>query len=179
MIPNIITTFRLFLVPLFAYLMLIADNLWGACLVLIISGISDIVDGIIARKCNMITETGKVYDPLVDKLMQITVLFALAVKGLVPFWFISIIIAKELIMILVSLVLYIKKIIVQAKWYGKMSTVIFYAVMILLVLFKNMPSSISMILLLILILFMLFSGFAYCGQLISYKKEVEEIGNID
>ena len=180
MIPNIITTFRLFLVPLFSYLLLIADNLWGASIVLALSGLSDIVDGIIARKYNMITETGKVYDPLVDKLMQITVLFGLAVKGLIPFWFISIIIAKELIMILASMVLYIKKIIVQAKWYGKMSTVIFYAVMFLHVLFKDMPHSVSMILLLILVASMLFSLLAYCGQFISSnKKEVEQIGDID
>ena len=179
MIPNIITTFRLFLVPLFSYLLLIADNLWGASIVLALSGLSDIIDGIIARKYNMITEIGKVYDPLVDKLMQITVLFGLAVKGLIPFWFISIIIAKELIMILASLVLYIKKIIVQAKWYGKMSTVIFYAVMFFHVLLKDIPYSVSMILLLILVASMLFSLLAYCGQFISSKKEVEQIENID
>ena len=179
MIPNIITTFRLFLVPIFAYLMLIADNLWGACIVLVVSALSDIVDGIIARKCNMITDTGKVYDPLVDKLMQITVLFALSVRGFVPVWCISIIIAKELVMILAGLVLYIKKIIVQASWYGKMATVIFYVVMLLLVIFKDMPYSISLILLLILVGSVLFSAIAYGGQLISYKKEVDQIGEVD
>ncbi|MBR2916354.1 MAG: CDP-alcohol phosphatidyltransferase family protein [Clostridia bacterium] len=179
MIPNIITTFRLFLVPIFAYLMLIADNLWGACIVLVVSALSDIVDGIIARKCNMITDTGKVYDPLVDKLMQITVLFALSVRGFVPVWCISIIIAKELVMILAGLVLYIKKIIVQASWYGKMATVIFYVVMLLLVIFKDMPYSISLILLHILVGSGLFSAIAYGGQLISYKKEVDQIGEVD
>ncbi|MBQ2890868.1 MAG: CDP-alcohol phosphatidyltransferase family protein [Clostridia bacterium] len=179
MIPNIITTFRLFLVPVFAYLMLIVDNLWGACTVLVISALSDIIDGIIARKFNMITDTGKVYDPLVDKLMQITALFALSVRGFVPVWCISIIIAKELIMILVGLILYLKKIIVQASWYGKMTTVIFYIVMLLLVIFKDMPYFVNMLLLLVLVASVLFSAFAYGRQLISFKKEVDQIGDIN
>ena len=86
MIPNIITTFRLFLVPLFAYLVVIADNIWGACAVFVISGISDVVDGYIARHFNMITDIGKIYDPLVDKLMHITVLCSLAACRYIPFY---------------------------------------------------------------------------------------------
>lgn len=170
MIPNIITTFRLFLIPAFAYLMLITDNIWAASALFIISGISDIVDGIIARKCNMITDTGKVYDPLVDKLMQITVLFALAAKGFIPLWAIIIIIAKELAMITVALILYIKKIIVHSRWYGKMATVVFYAVILILVLWRNIPFFIQTGLLIILIGTMLFSAAAYVTQLPKYKK---------
>lgn len=178
MIPNIITTFRLFLVPLFAYLMLIADNIWGACTVFVVSGLSDVIDGIIARKCNMITETGKVYDPLVDKLMQITVLFALAAREFLPLWFIIIVITKEITMIFVSLVLYIKKIIVQARWFGKLSTVVFYAVILLLVIFKDMSLWLRTLLLIILVSTMLFSAVGYFTQLVSYKRGTLEHGNI-
>lgn len=173
MIPNIITTFRLFLVPLFAYLTLLADNLWAACAVFIISGISDIADGIIARKCDMITETGKVYDPLVDKMMQITVLFSFAARGFIPLWAIIIIAAKELVMILVALVLYLKNIIIQSKWYGKAATVIFYAVILILVLFGNINLILQTLLLVILVAAMLFSAFGYLTQIFKSKKTKE------
>lgn len=171
MIPNIITTFRLLLVPTFAYLMLIADNIWAAAALFLISGLSDVIDGIIARKCNMITDTGKVYDPLVDKLMQITVLLALAAKGFIPVWAIIIIIAKEIAMIVAALVLYIKQIIVHSKWYGKMSTVVFYAVILILVLWRNIPFFVQTGLLVILIGTMLFSAVAYVTQLPKFKDE--------
>ena len=175
MIPNIITTFRLFLVPLFAYLVIIADNVWGACAVLVISGLSDVVDGFIARHYNMITDVGKVYDPLVDKLMHITVLCSLAACRYIPFWILWVIIIKEVAMIAVSGILYFKKIIIQAKWYGKMATVTFYAVMLMLVLFEGIPSAIKTALLCILVAAMLFAAGGYIYQLISYKRGTKEI----
>ncbi len=170
MIPNIITTFRLFLVPAFAYIMLMTDNIWLACCVFILSGISDIVDGIIAKNCNMITDTGKVYDPLVDKLMQITVLFALFARDFIPLWAIIIIIAKELAMICVALVFYLKKIIVQSKWFGKMSTVIFYAVILILVIFPNIPFVVQTALLILLVGSMLFSAVGYLTNIAKTKS---------
>jgi cardiolipin synthase len=178
-IPNMISFFRFLLIPVILWLYIGEKNHTAAIIVILISGVSDIFDGIIARKFNMITDTGKVYDPLVDKLMQITALFALSVRGFVPVWCISIIIAKELIMILVGLILYLKKIIVQASWYGKMTTVIFYIVMLLLVIFKGMPYFVNMFLLLALVASVLFSAFAYGSQLISFKKEVDQIGEIN
>ena len=87
MIPNILTTARLILVPIFAYLVLGVENLPGAAMIFLLSGITDVVDGFIARKFNMITNFGKVYDPFVDKLMQITVLASLLCVGRVPLWF--------------------------------------------------------------------------------------------
>lgn len=170
MIPNIITTFRLFLVPIFAYLTLISDNIIIACIIFIISGISDVVDGIIARKCDMITDTGKVYDPLVDKLMQLTVIFSFTAKGFIPFWVLVVILAKELSMIIAGLILYVKKIIVQARWFGKMSTVVFYAVILMLVTFRDMPVWFTTALLTVLVVTLMFSALAYCTQFISTQR---------
>ncbi len=171
MIPNIITTFRLFLIPTFAYFLLLADNWEIACAIFLISGVSDVIDGIIARKCNMITETGKVYDPLVDKLMQITVLFALFAKNFIPFWVVLIIIAKELIMIMVALALYLKQIIVHSKWYGKVTTVVFYAVIFILVIHNNIPIAVQTVLLAALVGSMLLSATGYLIQIKNYRKE--------
>ena len=58
MIPNILTTARLILVPIFAYLVLGVENLPGAAMIFLLSGITDVVDGFIARKFNMITNFG-------------------------------------------------------------------------------------------------------------------------
>ncbi len=174
MIPNIITTFRLFLVPIFAYLMLVSDNIFAACVIFIISGISDVIDGIIARKCDMITDTGKVYDPLVDKLMQLTVIFAFTARDFIPVWVLIAIMAKEIAMIAVGLVLYIKKIIVQAKWFGKLSTVVFYAVILMLVVFKDVSVWFTTLLLSVLVATLMFSAFGYFTQFISGQRRSKE-----
>lgn len=178
MIPNIITTFRLFLVPLFAYYMLVADNIFIACLIFIVSGISDVVDGIIARKCNMITDTGKVYDPLVDKLMQLTVIFAFAARDFIPVWVLIIIMAKELAMIAAGLVLYVKKVIVQARWFGKLSTVVFYAVILLLVVFRDISVWFTTLLLLILVATLMFSAIGYFAQFVSAQRRNKQSESI-
>ena len=94
MIPNILTTVRLALVPLFAYSVLAAENLKIAAIIFILSGVTDIVDGIIARKCNMITNFGKIYDPFVDKLMQITVVVCLSAVDIIPTWLLLIVIFR-------------------------------------------------------------------------------------
>ncbi len=172
MIPNIITTFRLLLVPLFAYTVLVLNNLYAACAIFVVSGISDIADGIIARKFNMITESGKVYDPLVDKLMQITALAVFGICGFIPLWAIVIIVLKEVIMIAVSLILYLHKIVVHSRWYGKASTVIFYTVILVLVCFGEKNLGIwETVLPIILVVSMLFSALAYIYQLKDFIKK--------
>ena len=73
-IPNILTFFRLLLIPVIVWLYLVKkDPIWTMA-VLALSGITDIVDGIIARKCNMISDFGKAFDPVADKLTQIAML---------------------------------------------------------------------------------------------------------
>jgi cardiolipin synthase len=161
MIPNILTTVRLAIIPFFAYYMLFTDSFLVPAGLFLLSGITDIVDGWIARHYNMITDVGSVYDPLVDKLMQITAVVCLAVKGIVPFWVIGIIAAKELAMIISGIVLYIKKIVVHSNWYGKAATVLFYAVILTLIVFQNISDVLKMTLLIILVMVMLLAAVGY------------------
>lgn len=140
MIPNILTTARLILVPIFAYLVLGVENLPGAAMIFLLSGITDVVDGFIARKFNMITNFGKVYDPFVDKLMQITAIVCLAIAEVIPVWIILLVMVKELAMIVTGGILYLKKIVVYSNWYGKLSTVLFYAVIVVMILWKDVIS---------------------------------------
>jgi len=137
MIPNILTTVRMVLTPVFAYLVLEAENLPWAAVVLILSGLTDVVDGYIARHYNMISNFGKIYDPFADKLMQITVVLSLTITQVIPGWVVAVVFAKEATMILIGGILYLKKIVVHSNWYGKAATVIFYTIIFVLILWQN------------------------------------------
>jgi len=161
MIPNILTTVRLIIIPFFAYFLFKAESFWLAAALFLLSGITDVVDGWIARRFNMITDVGSVYDPLVDKLMQITAVVCLAVKEVIPVWIICIIAAKEVTMIAVGIVLYIKKIVVHSNWYGKIATVLFYAVILALIVFPQINYFVKMTILGLLVVVMLLAAVGY------------------
>lgn len=166
MIPNILTTARLILVPIFAYLILGTQNLTAAAIVLILSGITDIVDGYIARRFHMVSNFGKVYDPFVDKLMQITAVVCLALTEIIPTWIIVIVLSKEIAMIVIGGILYLKKIVVYSNWYGKAATVIFYAIIFILILWQNISKAWTVGLLSVLIVTMLGAAIAYLVDII-------------
>lgn len=124
-IPNILTIFRFILIP-FIVLNLANDKYLAAFVIFTISGLTDILDGFIARKFNFITNFGKLIDPLADKCTQIITLATLAIKDIIPMWIIIIVILKEFIMVAGASFLYGKELVVSSKWYGKLATVLFY-----------------------------------------------------
>lgn len=124
-VPNILTIIRFLLIPPIV-LSIVYDDLIFALVFLILSGITDVLDGAIARKFNLITDFGKLVDPLADKATQTAILITLAVKGLIPFWILAIVIVKEFAMIAGASFLYGKELVVSSKWYGKLATVLFY-----------------------------------------------------
>lgn len=124
-IPNMLTILRFILIP-FIIVFLFQDKYVEAFIFLTASGITDILDGFIARKFNFITNFGKLIDPLADKTTQIAILVTLALKGIIPFWFLIIVFIKEFLMIAGASFLYAKELVVSSKWYGKLSTVLFY-----------------------------------------------------
>ena len=171
MIPNILTTARLILVPIFAYLVLVSKSFPAAATIFIISGITDVVDGCIARHFNMITNFGKIYDPFVDKLMQITAIVCLAFAGIIPFWLILIVLFKEVTMIIIGGILYLNKIVVHSNWYGKVATVLFYAVVFIMIIWRNISPTISMSLIITMIVAMALSACAYLIDIIRHYDE--------
>lgn len=88
------------------------------------------MDGFIARKFNFITNFGKLIDPLADKATQISVLTVLALQNVIPLWILIIVILKEFTMIAGASFLYGKEFVVSSKWYGKLSTVLFYVAIV-------------------------------------------------
>jgi len=128
-IPNLLTLVRFLLIPIMA-VFLFRENLLFALIIYIIASITDIIDGFVARKFNMITNLGKVLDPLADKLLQFIALIGLTYIGVIPYWIVVIFALKEFLMGLGAVKLLKKDIIVQAKWFGKVSTCIFFLAII-------------------------------------------------
>lgn len=128
-VPNILTIIRFLLIPFIIYFLATNQYIIGAIL-FILSGITDVVDGAIARKFNFITDFGKLMDPLADKLTQISVLTTLMIKDLIPVWILVIVISKEAIMIAGASFLYGRDVVVSSKWFGKLATVLFFIAII-------------------------------------------------
>lgn len=179
-IPNILSYFRIALIPVFVVLYVHSYDGVGyhfaAVGVLILSGITDFLDGKIARSCNMITEWGKIIDPVADKLTQAAIMVCLAIhyKLLIPV--IAFLIVKEITMAVLGLV-FLKKgrKLKGAHWYGKVATTVFYLVMLalLIVPYSKMPSPLSTVLILISGAFMVFSFIMYIRVYINMGKDIK------
>lgn len=128
-IPNILTVARFFLIPFIIYF-IVVDQYIPALILLTVSGLTDILDGFIARKFNFITNFGKLIDPLADKTTQLAVLLTITLKGIIPFWIIIVVALKEAVMIAGASFLYGKEMVVSSKWYGKLATVLFYVAIV-------------------------------------------------
>ncbi len=129
-IPNALTILRFILIPFIVYY-IAKEKYVDAFIYLTISGITDVLDGIIARKFNFITNFGKLIDPLADKATQISILVTLSLKNIIPIWILVIVFLKEFVMVSGASFLYGKELVVSSRWYGKLSTVLFYIAIVL------------------------------------------------
>ncbi len=137
-VPNGLTVLRIVLiVPLVVFFL--QDKILEAMICLILSGLSDMFDGMIARRFNQFTELGKMLDPVADKLTQGAIVVCLAVRVPVLIPLLSIFIVKELLMLIAGayMVLKVKKRPSASKWYGKLATAVFYFSVTLLVALKG------------------------------------------
>jgi len=130
-LPNILTLTRFTLIPVFIYVVFCypgaASGLIVGIVIFAFAGLTDLLDGYIARRCNMVTTWGKLMDPLADKLMLITVLISLAIKQLIPPFVVVVVIVKELLIIVGAAFLYkSRKVVVQANYFGKAASTAFF-----------------------------------------------------
>ena len=129
-IPNFLTILRFILVPFSIYCL--SNDMYILVIILLLaSGLTDILDGAIARKYNLITNFGKLMDPLADKITQLSILCVLVIKHLIPLWILIIVLLKEVSMIVGASFLYGKELVVSSKWYGKVATVLFYLAIVI------------------------------------------------
>lgn len=142
-IPNLLSYFRLVLIPVFVVLYM-QERFPAALIALALSGLSDILDGRIARKYNMITDLGKVLDPVADKLTQCAMIFCVATRFPAMWWLLGLHCVKELLML--GMGWYVLKktdTVNSAIWCGKLCTGVMYAVMMLHVIVPTLPQSVS------------------------------------
>jgi cardiolipin synthase len=124
-IPNILTIIRFFLIPFIVYYAM-KNNYILSIVFLTLSGFTDIADGYIARKYKLVSDFGKLMDPLADKCTQLATLFVLVVQGIIPLWILIVLVIKEFLLIVGASFLYGKDLVVSSRWYGKISTILFY-----------------------------------------------------
>jgi len=129
-IPNVLTMIRLALIPVFVILFF--NGMKKAALgVFIAASLTDMLDGYLARKLNQITDFGKLFDPLADKLMVLTALICQGIAGVFPWVAIIIVAVKEGLMVLGGMFMLSKNVVVYSNLAGKAAMVCFIASLIL------------------------------------------------
>ena len=142
-LPNKLTVLRTALIPVF--LVFLYTDFWGkanayiAVAVFVIASLTDLLDGKIARKYNLVTNFGKFMDPLADKLLVCSALIALVGLGKVPAWIVIIIIAREFIISGLRLVASDSGVVIAASYWGKFKTTFQMAMIIGLILNPPIP----------------------------------------
>lgn len=172
-IPNILSLFRFLLIPVFVYFYISKQAYTETALILILSGLTDIVDGFIARHYHMISNVGKVLDPVADKATQFAMLMCLISKFPWIKILLFVLIIKELALGLSGyLVIRKQKIVMGANWHGKVATCLLYLLMISHVFYSNIPEMISKVSVLICLIMMLISLVLYVVRNYRIWKEV-------
>ena len=142
-LPNKLTTFRVILIPFFVFFML-PPNMTGinnyiAVAIFIVASLTDLLDGKIARKYNLVTNFGKFMDPLADKLLVCSAMICLIQTGQLAAWIVVIIIAREFIISGFRLIASDNGVVIAASYWGKFKTTFQMLMVIVLILNIQMP----------------------------------------
>ena len=142
-IPNLMGYFRILLIPVFSWIYIHADGVsdyYMAAVLVGISGLTDMFDGMVARKFNMITEFGKFLDPLADKLSHGAILLCLLSRYPLILLMLVLYVIKEGFMLVMGILkLRQGKKLNGAKWFGKCCTALLYVVLFIFLLFPRLP----------------------------------------
>lgn len=128
-IPNILSVFRIILIPVFIYCYFVHEPFkYASFVVVAVSFLTDVVDGAVARKYDLITELGRILDPLADKLTQVTILVSLWIDKRIPLIVLLIVICKELTMLIGAIYIkgQLKSNVLSSNIWGKCATGTFY-----------------------------------------------------
>ena len=141
-LPNKLTILRVIMIPVFVLFMLVpiagdADK-WIALALFIIASLTDLLDGHLARKYNLVTNFGKFMDPLADKLLVCSALICMVELGRIPAWIVIIIIAREFIISGFRLIASDNGVVIAASYWGKFKTT-FQMIMICLMIANLEP----------------------------------------
>ena len=129
-IPNVLTILRMLLIPVFVVLFFKGYKMAALC-VFCAASLTDMLDGYLARKLNQITDFGKLFDPLADKLMVLTAMVCQTVAGPLPLVAVIIVAIKELVMVLGGIFMLSKNVVVYSNYAGKAAQVCFIISLVL------------------------------------------------
>ena len=174
-VPNILCYIRLLLIPLFVILYINAEtpkDYMKAGLVVFVSGLTDFLDGYIARRFDMITDFGKLIDPFADKLTQAALIFVTILKLRWMYLLLIIFVLMQIFLLIAGIIMLKKGTKLNgAKWFGKVSTTIFYAVMLVLISNPTLQQRTANVLILTCAVFLLLSFLLYIKEYINlYQK---------
>lgn len=161
-IPNMLSFLRLAMIPLIIWLYCVKEAPGWTLFVITLSGVTDVVDGFIARKFNLVTDFGKALDPIADKLTQIAVLFCLLTRFPLMGLPLVLMVFKETLAFILRLIVFKKtQLVHSAEWHGKLTTVLLYLLMGLHIVWFNIPFTVSVICILVVASVMLLSAVLY------------------
>lgn len=129
-VPNVLTMIRMGLIPVY-WVLILKDLRMEALSVYAIASLTDLLDGYIARRYRLITDFGKLMDPVADKLMVISVMLSMVLKKVIPLLPLIILATKEIMMLLGAGVMLSKGEVVFAKWAGKLAQAVIVTSLVL------------------------------------------------
>ena len=178
-IPNLLSLFRLVLIPVYIVIYLHADSpedYYLAAGILAVSCLTDLIDGKIARHFNMISNTGKILDPLADKATQFTLIVCLTIKHPVLLILVALFVVKESFQLIAGFMILRKgKILKGALLSGKICTTVLFVSLILMVMIPQMSETVIQILTVINCVFMLISFFGYARIYYTQSPMIQEL----
>ena len=175
-VPNILSFIRLCLIPVILWEYIFLKKYVLAAITVIISGITDVVDGFIARKFNMVSHVGRILDPVADKLTQIAVIACLCSRYIMMVVPLVILVVKELANGIIALIM-LKRTgnTINSRWHGKLATVILYVMMVTHLFWVNISAFVSDIFIWTSIGAMALSFVLYTLQNAETIKSVKEV----
>ena len=120
-LPNILTYIRIALVPVFVTLFY-AVNIYVALAIFVVACVTDVIDGFVARKFNMITNLGKDLDPFADKLLKLSTLICFVSVNIIPLWFLIVMLSLDLFLVVSGVIILKQGIIIKSNLFGKLGT---------------------------------------------------------
>ena len=143
-VPNLLSAFRLLLVPVIVWLYCGEETSPLTACALLLSGATDIADGFIARRFHMVSDLGKVLDPVADKLTQAAALACLLTRFPAVWWLLGVLMGKEIIMASMGIFVIRRTGVVHgAEWHGKLATCLIYAAIFLHIVWYDIPTAAS------------------------------------
>lgn len=161
-VPNLLSFFRLALIPVIIWLALGRGQYAAAAAVVLLSAATDVADGWIARTFHQVTDFGKLIDPVADKLTQATLVVCLLSRYIYAAGLLVLLAVKEAFQFVCGLLVFRRhKRVHSSRWFGKVSTVVFYAVMLVLFLFPEIDPALAYALFGLCVAFLLLSAVGY------------------